>query len=149
MEAIMRLHGIAAFLIVTLAAGSLIPVSAGYFSSSEQDKTIDYDTFGKLGVKARMKAFNEASPENKAELTKTQARRWLDKNRDRLTPEQIAVLEENIVFISPALYRLPRREEDQKKLLDLQARTAALLSEDDIFQAFFLQADYIPPKEKK
>lgn len=145
----MRVHGMAAILLIVLAAGCVIPVSAIHSYSGEQDKSIDYDTFGKLGVQARIKAFNEASAENKAELVKTQARRWLDKNRSRLTPEQIAVLEENIAFISPALYRFPRKEVDQKAVLELQTRTTALLSEDDMFQAFFLQADYIPPKEKK
>ena len=144
----MLTHRVLAFILIAMAAGGACPVPACPYSP-EQEKAIDYDTFGKLGIQGRLKAFNEASPENKAELVKTQATRWLDKNRSRLTPEQIAVLEENIAFISPALYRFPRREEDQKKFLDLQKKTSALFSEDDLFQAFYLQADYIPPKEKK
>lgn len=113
-------HIAALAFLVGLVAGSLIPMCATYSVATEQVKTIDYDTFGKLDLQGRIKAFNEISPENQAELVKTHAKRWLEKNRNRLTAEQISVLEENIAFITPDIYRLPKRDEDVKRSKELE-----------------------------
>ena len=55
----------------------------------------------------RTARFNELSPDDRATILKTQAERWLRRNRGQLTAAQSAILEDNIRFISPALFRQP------------------------------------------
>jgi hypothetical protein len=139
-------HSAFLFPLLMLQAGHPIPKCAAYFNAMEQVKTVDYDTFGKLDVQERRRVFGEISPENKAELMRTQVKRWLEKNRNRLSLEQISVLEESITSLTPDSYRLPRSDEAIKRMKELEAKAAALFSGEDR-QVFTLEGDYIPPKK--
>ena len=109
-----------------------------------QDSKIEYDEFCKLDVKSKNGFFAVASPENRAELIRTQLQRWLAKNRARLNTAQVLVIEENIAFIKADLYKLPRREEDMAKAKALEQRTLALMSREDMTEAFTIFGSCIP-----
>lgn len=109
-----------------------------------QASKIEYDEFCKLDVKTKNGVFAAATPENRAELIRTQIQRWLGKNRERLSPEQVKVIEENISFIKADLYDLPRREEDMAKAKALEQRTLALMSREDMTEAFTIFGSCIP-----
>lgn len=132
-----------------LVAGNPTAKCAAYFNPPEQAQTVDYDTFGKLDIQERVKVFNEISPENKAEIMRTHVKRWLEKNRSRLSPDQIAVVEQSIASITADSYRLPKSDEDMKRAKELEAKAAGVFSREDMRQAFTLDGDYIPPKDKK
>jgi hypothetical protein len=92
---------------------------------------------------SKIRTFNEISPENRAELVRTQVERWLKQNRSRLTPEQIKVVEDSLAVITPDLYRTPKREEDMAKIRELEARVRELFSREDAAQAFSNQGTCI------
>jgi hypothetical protein len=100
-----------------------------------QGTRVEYDEFCKLDLQAKNRLFNVITPENRADLIRTQIQRWLDKSRPRLTPAQIQVMEDNIAFIKADLYRLPRREADLAKAKELEQRTLALMSREDMTEA--------------
>jgi hypothetical protein len=112
--------------------------------AAQDSKKIEYDEFCKLDVKSKNGFFAVASPENRAELIRTQLQRWLAKNRARLTTAQVMVIEENIAFIKADLYILPRREEDMAKAKALEQRTLALMSREDMTEAFTIFGSCIP-----
>jgi hypothetical protein len=100
-----------------------------------QTSKIDYDAYCTLDLKSKQKVFGEISPENRANLVRTQAQRWLDKNRSRLTGEQIKIMEENIAFVKPDLYKFPRTEVDMALAKNLEQRTLALMPREDVTEA--------------
>lgn len=77
------------------------------------------------------------SEEERAEAMRGQVRAWMEKHRATLTAEQLAILEENIAFITPELYRHPHDPEFHQRFVDLKARTAKLFFFDQLVQAFF------------
>jgi hypothetical protein len=91
---------------------------------------LDYDSFRAKHWAERISLFNSISAEERAELVRTHLSRWLSLHRHELTSEQVAMLEENIAFISTDLYALPRDEELVNRYLELAKRTALLLSPD-------------------
>jgi len=107
---------------------------------------VDYDTFMQRDTQGRLRTFNQVTPENRAELVRTQIQRWVEKNRSRLTPEQLKVMDENLAFVTADRYRQPMGPEDMARAKDLETRTAAVLSRDDMMQALTIHADYIPKK---
>jgi hypothetical protein len=92
---------------------------------------------------SKIRTFNEISPENRAELVRTQVERWRKQKRSRLTPEQIKVVEDSLAVITPDLYRTPKREEDMAKIRELEARVRELFSREDAAQAFSNQGTCI------
>ena len=133
--------------ILVLAVGNVVGMCANHSVASEQVKTIDYDTFGKLDLQGRHKVLNEISPENMAEIMKTHVKRWLEKNRNHLSQEQISVLEESITSITADSYRFPRSNEAMKRAKELAAKAAAVFSQEEMVQALTLDGDYIPPQK--
>jgi len=107
---------------------------------------IDYDTFMQQEVQGRIKTFNQVTPENRAELVQTQIRRWVEKNQSRLTPEQLKIMDENLAFVTADRYRQPMNQEQMARAKDLEARTAAVFSREDMMQALTISAAYIPKK---
>lgn len=106
---------------------------------------IDYDTFKARDRQEQIRIFNTITSENRAELVKTQLRRWLAVNRHRLNPEQIALLEEQISFLRAELYSRPRNRElhrEQERLID---RMFELFTREDMFHATAANAPHIPP----
>ena len=107
---------------------------------------VTYDAYMQLDMPGRIRTFNQVSPENCADIVRTHIQRWLDANRSRLTEEQIAVMEENISFITTDKYALPKTDENMARLKQLEAKAAALFTREEMFQALTIQGSYIPPK---
>ena len=102
---------------------------------------IDYDSFRAQSWAERISLFNAISAEERAELVRTHVSRWLNVHRRELTDEQIAIVEENIAYISPALYELPRNEALIGEFLELAERTAMLLSREQMRDALTMHWD--------
>ena len=68
---------------------------------NQGQSTIGYDEFFLKPIEERRKIFNEISRENKAFLIKIQVERWFIVNREKLTSEQVIVIEQFIQSISP------------------------------------------------
>jgi hypothetical protein len=113
-----------------------------------QTSKIDYDAFCTLDLKSKQKVFGEIKPENRADLVRTQARRWLEKNRARLTPEQVKIMEENIAFVKPDLYKFPRNEVDMALAKNLEQRTLALMAREDMAEALTIFGACIAKSER-
>ena len=97
--------------------------------------TIHYESFKRKSWHERIEIFNAVSAEDKADLVRTHVSWWLETHRRELTPQQIAILEENIAAIVPSLYLRPRNEELPDWWKELEKRTAALLTGDQRRQA--------------
>ena len=108
-----------------------------------QASRIEYDVFCTMDVKNKQKVFGEISPENRAELVRTQIRRWLDKNRSRLSAEQIKIMEENIAIVKADLYKLPRNEVELAKAKSLEQRTLAVMTREDMAEALTIFGSYM------
>ena len=106
---------------------------------------IDYDTFFQQDAHVRLKAFNAISPENRAELVRTHLRRWLAANQERLTPDQLAFMEDSLALIQPDAYRVTTRDAYLPRLKELEERGMRLLGYQGMF-ALSLFGDYIPRK---
>ena len=136
------IHRVVATAIVIL--GALTALAAQETSKAQ---TIDYDTFMQMDVQGRIRTFNQITPENRAELVRTQIERWLERNRPRLNAEQIKVMEENIAFVAADVYRLPRDPQKMEQAKALEAKTAALFSGSDMKEAITIYGAYIPKKQ--
>jgi deoxyribodipyrimidine photolyase len=123
-------------LLGTLAATATLAaqVSAG----------VDYDTFMKQDVQSRIKVFNQVSPEDRADIVRTQIQRWVKANRTRLTREQLDMTQEWLTFVTAENYRQPMADELKLRTKDLEARSAALFSKEDLMQAMTIRGTYIP-----
>jgi len=102
---------------------------------------IDYDLFRTKSWPERIAIFNAISAEERAELVRTHVTRWLSLHRHELTDEQIEIVEENIAFISSALYERPRNEALASRYLELAKRTAMLLSPEQATDALTMYWD--------
>jgi hypothetical protein len=130
-------------LIVAILGIAMAASTLGADASWAQAVRVEYDTFCQQDRQSKIRLFNEISAENRAELVRTQIERWLNKNKPRLTSEQIKIMEENLSFVRADLYRLPRREEDLVKARELEERTAAVLSLEDRAQALTISSSCI------
>ena len=133
--------------LLALTVAALATAVGVWAQNVAQPTLVDYDTFMQLDVQGRLRLFNQITPENRAELVRAQVRRWVDQNRERLTPEQVAAMEDNLTLITADLYSLPRTEEKMEKVRAMEARTAALFSREDMAQAMTIHATYIPRKD--
>lgn len=111
---------------------------------NQKQATIGYDQFFLKPIKERIKIFNEITAENRASLVKVQAMRWLATNRSRLSPEQVAVVEELIQSVSPEWYKKKHDfEEIEPKVEVLRQKLEAVLSHEDVLQLATERANYI------
>jgi hypothetical protein len=108
--------------------------------------TIDYDRFWQQDEQGRLGTFNVITPENRAELVRTQIERWLVANQQRLTPEQIAAMRDFIAFAQPDVYRIENRDAYLPLLKELEQRADALFTLEDMRQALTIHGTYIPLK---
>jgi hypothetical protein len=96
---------------------------------------VTYEAFCKLDQETRRRTFNEATAENRADLVRTHIERWQEANRDRLTPQQLALLKELLAFITPDAYRGGATTEDARiKAKDIQTRQATVFTRDEMQQ---------------
>ncbi|HEX7780444.1 MAG TPA: hypothetical protein VF424_14450 [Vicinamibacterales bacterium] len=125
-----RLRVTGALIAIAVAAAGVLARN-----TAAQASRIEYDVFCTMDVKTKQKVFGEISPENRADLVRTQIQRWLDKNRSRLTAEQIKIMEENIAIVKADLYKFPRNEVELAKAKSLEQRTLAVMTREDMAEA--------------
>lgn len=80
----------------------------------------------------RRRIFMSATPETRAEMMRTQVRGWMDRHRDSLSADQIALLEEHIAFLTADLYQLDRPPELIERRDALMARTYTLFRREEL-----------------
>ncbi len=116
---------------------------------NQEQPTISYDQFMPQPRQERLRIFNEVSAENRALLIKTHIERWLAANIRRLTPEQVAVVEEVIPFITPEWYQVDRDIAKVEREAEVFCRKLeAVFSREDVMQISNANfADYVPPIE--
>jgi hypothetical protein len=131
------------FVVTTMVVAMAIP---GLAQVVRAPAAVDYDTFMQQDVQGRLRIFNQLTPENRAELVRAQITRWVETNRARLTLEQLKVMDENLAFVTPDYYRQPMNQELRAQATELEARTAAFFSREDLMQALTINATYIPKK---
>ena len=133
---------------VVLAAASMSGTGLAQEKPAPSAKpaVVDYDTFMKLDTQGRIRTFNEVTPENRAALVQTQIKRWRDKNQSRLSPEQLKMIEENLAFVTADRYRQPMTEAERTRAKDLEMRTAALFSREEMMQMLTISGEYIVKK---
>jgi hypothetical protein len=102
-------------------------------SLAAQIPAMTYDAYCKLDVETRRRVFNQVTPENRAELVRTQVERWEEANRARLTPPQIALLKELIAFITPEAYSGGAASAAaRERARDIQARQALIFTREEL-----------------
>lgn len=129
--------------LVLIALGAIVPAWA---QVPPAPAVVDYDTFMQQDAQGRLRVFNQITPENRAELVQTQIKRWVEKHRARLTPEQLKVMDENLAFVTPDRYREPMNDQRRAEARQLESRNAAVFTLEDIAQAMTIHATYIPKK---
>jgi hypothetical protein len=102
---------------------------------------VDYDEFRKKDWDERVRVFGAISSEEKAELVRTHIARWLASHRQELDPSQIEILEENVAFVSAALYVRPLDGRLLDRSRELEGRTARVLSRDQMREALTMHWD--------
>jgi hypothetical protein len=136
-EAIMRRMRYA--IAVLLALGL-----AGQMAALElraQKPVISYEAFVELGERERRERFDKYDPDTKSYLMRTHATKWLERNRGRLSKNQIALVQELIDFLSPSAFAgTPDAHAKSKALID---RLQCQLSHSDIVAA--VRPDMTPP----
>ena len=111
---------------------------------------VDYDTFMKQDVQSRIAMFNGITPENRADLVHTQIQRWVEANRERLTPEQLGLTQEWLDHVTADNYRESvaddLKAERMVRAKDLETRAAKVFSKEDMMQALTIHGSHIPRK---
>ncbi|HYC60898.1 MAG TPA: hypothetical protein VEK79_15150 [Thermoanaerobaculia bacterium] len=97
--------------------------------------TIDYQHFRGMGWSDRLAIFNALPATEKAALVQTHISRWLDAHRAELAPAQIEILEANIRVVRAELYEDTVPDELLRAAKQLESRTAALLSREQMREA--------------
>jgi hypothetical protein len=116
-------------------------VFVGSTRLAAQEGWLTYAVFSVLDVEGRLQGFLQATPENRAELMRTQLQLWRTAVWLTLSPEQLAQLDENVAFITPALYQEPPDPALQAQADDLAARTRALFSQEDWAKCLWIIGD--------
>lgn len=113
---------------------------------AKADGPVDYETFAHCDRRTQVGLFNAVTPENRANLVRTQAERWLAANRPSLTAEQVSAADAALAVITPELYRpettVEQREAITQTVLD---RLASLFTREQIWRFVGAGAPYIPP----
>ena len=131
----MRFVIVAGTAVMTLSVASL-GIGAHQDAARPAEVQISYDQFMKLDSASRTSRFREVNPETKAMIMRTHAERWLAANRGRLTNGQVALVQEAIDFVTPALYRNPSDPELKRKSDALEAKFKCRLRHSDMMAAF-------------
>jgi hypothetical protein len=126
--------------VVMVALALLIGICA----MAAQPDPVDYDTFMQQDWQGRLSTFNTTSPENRAEIVRTHLQRWTDANSTRLSPEQLAYLQDALMFISADVYSFPNSADVAARAKLLESRAVALFTPEDMTQAMTIVGAYIP-----
>ena len=98
-----------------------------------------YEDFRAKSWPERVALFNAMSPEDKAELFRTQVSGWLERYREALTPAQIDVLAEAMTLCEPQLYAQTRVPALEERVKDFHDRAARVLSPAQFVEVLTMQ----------
>jgi hypothetical protein len=117
---------------------------------NQEQMTIDYDQYMSLPLEERNIVFGEISVENCALLMKTHVERWLAANHPRLSPEQVAVIDEIIRSIKPESYQAKRDYFKATQAAEkLYEEVAAVFSREEVIQMTFLSGGQCAIRQTK
>jgi hypothetical protein len=136
----MQMIAIFAILTSALLAANETRIPPSRWLPSEQLKLVDYDTFGKLDLQARLMAYQSMSPANRAELAKIHAQRWLDRYRKSLLSSDIAAIKEQMSRLSPDHFL---SDDPNKRANPAEARMSSVY----VPAALDINARYLPPPD--
>lgn len=128
-----------------LASVALFVITAAVGSAQDG---VDYDSYAALDSTEQAVAYDAMTPEARAALQRTHVERWLATNRERLSPEQIAAVEETLDWMGPRLYDEANRQTAQMEVIDRVGELQKVLSLLDLGRAFGTPGapgNYIPP----
>ncbi|MEX2271967.1 MAG: hypothetical protein WD690_10870 [Vicinamibacterales bacterium] len=119
-----------AFLACLLAIGVITPASGSQASTAAERS---YDAFcQKKDEIERRRAFNAMTREQTMDIARLQIERWRDANRQRLTPEQLGLLEEFIKDGVPGRFLTPAPDGTKATLAALEERLERAFSREDL-----------------
>lgn len=101
--------------------------------------TIDYDDFRRTTWDERVALFSALSPDEKAELVRSQIAGWLHRHRMELTEPQVRILEEAIELTSPAMYGRGKPDPLAARMKDLENRARGVLTHAQVIDALTMQ----------
>lgn len=99
-------------------------------------EVVSYDDFMHMERRERLRVFNEISPGNRAAIVRTHVQRWLAKNREQLSDEQVALVEETFRVLTPEVYTPEGREKRADEIAELQERMRESLDDTQWLQFF-------------
>ena len=103
--------------------------------------SIDYDDFRTKDWPERLALFNEASAEEKAELVRTHATRWLESHRAELTAAQVELVHRSLELVRPEAYRPNRDPALLDRLKEFEKEAAALFTREQRRQGLTLHLE--------
>jgi len=111
----------------------VLALVVGSVGASQAPQKMAYEAFCSLpDAQAKIAAFNQVTPDNRAELVKTQIERWPEANKSRLSPPQLALLDQMHALITPEAYTVGAGQEDARnKMRDLEPKLAELFTVTD------------------
>lgn len=117
---------------------------------NQEQLTIGYDEYMSLPRDEQNIIFGKISVENCALLMKTHVERWLAANHPRLSPEQIAVIEEIISSITPESYQAKRDYfRVTQKAEELHKKVVAVFSREEVKQFISLSGGQCASRQAK
>lgn len=105
-----------------------------------------YDEFVKLPPPQRRERFNIMSAGNRATIVQTHVKRWLDRNRGRLSASEVAIFEEIITFLERARTSGGFSDDRGDALV---ARMRCRVADEDVREATNVFGDATKPSDSK
>jgi hypothetical protein len=118
--------------VLVMASSLSLAAAIGSQATSQSAQTapaaseLEYETYCKKEEREKRRLFRAATAEQKSMLARTQLERWRDANRDRLSTEQIGVLQELRALATPAMFE--GTKEGKATLATFEARADAVFS---------------------
>jgi hypothetical protein len=132
-----------------LISGSLVgapvarPIGA---STTVQPVEMGYEELMAQDPKVRAELFCSMSARNQASVMTTHITRWRERNANRLTELQRTLVSEWLSLVTPAMFTEPRRLDLIRRRDELDARSVAVFSAQDLIDALTVEGSYIPPR---
>lgn len=107
---------------------------------------VSYDDFMDLELTDRKAVFNYVPPESRTRLVRTHLERYVESRGHELTYDQRVLVEEVRAAITASSYIVPRNEDTERRLRDLERRAKLLFTNAEVVQLFMLDGRKIPSK---
>jgi hypothetical protein len=88
----------------------------------------------------RIELWNRATYASRAAIMRTHVQRWLEANRESLTAEQIAFMEENIAMVAPDWYEPANLDRSRERMESMLERGYRLFSREQLAMALMPNA---------